>query len=326
LSFNGNQYPSDEGFDLTTKGQIHTHDASSNAALNVGSNTYLLTADSTESTGMKWAASGAAAPTTTKGDISGFSTTQARIPVGTNNYSILADSAQALGLKWAASSTSTLTTTGDLLAASAANVLTRIGAGASGEVLTGNGAGVLPTFQAAGGGGSVEFISTQTITGSAADFSQVTFSTAVDFTAYSEMYCSFAIGTVASRDITFRFGDTDAGAVNTGSYYTYVTSDNTDGTLANEVHAGENQGRVANHPRIDAQQGVSGLIRIYLTTAGDDDTHLQWNSFVNGWDSWFIGGGQYTQIQDDLKYFQLYGGGNDIQVGGNITYYKVKRS
>jgi len=152
LSFNGNQYPSDEGLDLTTKGQIHTHDTSANAALNVGSNTYLLTADSTESTGMKWAASGAAAPTTTKGDISGFSTTQARIPISTNNYSLFADSAEALGLKWAASPTSTLTTTGDLLASSAPNVLARIAGGASGELLTGNGAGVLPTFQAAAGG------------------------------------------------------------------------------------------------------------------------------------------------------------------------------
>ena len=261
---------------------------------------------------------------TTKGDMHGFSSANARIPVGTNNYSVLADSAQALGLKWGASSTSTLTTTGDLLYASGANTLTRLGVGATDEVLTV--AGGVPTWASAGGGGSVEYIDTQTITGSAADFSQVTFSTAVDFTAYSEMYCSFSIGTVASRDITFRFGDIDAGAVNTGSYYTYVTTDNTDGTLANEVHSGQDQGRVANHPRIDAQQGVSGLIRIYLTTAGDDDTHLQWNSFVNGWDSFFIGGGQYTQIQDDLKYFQLYGGGNDIQVGGNITYYKVKRS
>ena len=45
----------DEGFDLTTKGQIHTHDSSNQAGLNVGSNTQVLTADSTTSTGLKWA-------------------------------------------------------------------------------------------------------------------------------------------------------------------------------------------------------------------------------------------------------------------------------
>ena len=45
----------DEGFDLTTKGQIHTHDSSGQAGLNVGSNDQILTADSTTATGLKWA-------------------------------------------------------------------------------------------------------------------------------------------------------------------------------------------------------------------------------------------------------------------------------
>ncbi len=48
---------------------------------------------------------------------------------------------------WAASATSTLTTTGDILGASAPNVLTRIAGGATGTFLGGNGAGVLPTYQ-----------------------------------------------------------------------------------------------------------------------------------------------------------------------------------
>ena len=65
MSFNGNQYPSsDEGLNLTTKGQIHTHDSSANAALSVGSNTHVLTADSTETTGMKWAAAASGGATT----------------------------------------------------------------------------------------------------------------------------------------------------------------------------------------------------------------------------------------------------------------------
>ena len=40
-------------------------------------------------------------PLTTKGDLYGFSTLDARIPIGTNNQVLTADSAQALGLKWA---------------------------------------------------------------------------------------------------------------------------------------------------------------------------------------------------------------------------------
>ena len=53
MSFNGNQYPSDEGFDLTTKGQVHTY-STVNAALNAGTDTFVLQADSGETTGLKW--------------------------------------------------------------------------------------------------------------------------------------------------------------------------------------------------------------------------------------------------------------------------------
>ena len=231
MSFDGDQYASDEGLDLTTKGQIHTHDSSANAALNVGSNTYLLTADSTETTGMKWAASGATAPTTTKGDISGFSTTQARIPISTNNFSLFADSAQALGLKWAASPTSTLTTTGDLLASSAPNTLTRIAGGASGEILTGNGAGVLPTFQAAaGGGGSLELIEAHTFDGS--ETAHI-FTTDMNFnTTYSDMIVVFqGLITAGSTSMYCR---TNGRTIN---YYSVSRSNGTQTTTSNDTEA-----------------------------------------------------------------------------------------
>jgi hypothetical protein len=48
------------------------------------------------------AAFGAFSPLTTKGDVLGFSTLNARIPVGSNNQVLTADSTQTLGLKWAA--------------------------------------------------------------------------------------------------------------------------------------------------------------------------------------------------------------------------------
>jgi len=44
---------------------------------------------------------GAVSPLTTKGDLYGFSTSDARIPIGTNNQVLTADSAESLGLKWA---------------------------------------------------------------------------------------------------------------------------------------------------------------------------------------------------------------------------------
>ena len=45
---------------------------------------------------------GAASPLTTKGDIYGFSTSDARIPIGANATVLTADSTESLGLKWAA--------------------------------------------------------------------------------------------------------------------------------------------------------------------------------------------------------------------------------
>ena len=53
MSFNGNQYASDDGLELTTKGQIHTY-STENAPINVGTDTFVLQADSGESTGLKW--------------------------------------------------------------------------------------------------------------------------------------------------------------------------------------------------------------------------------------------------------------------------------
>ena len=44
---------------------------------------------------------GAVSPLTTKGDIYGFSTSDARIPIGANGTILTADSTESLGLKWA---------------------------------------------------------------------------------------------------------------------------------------------------------------------------------------------------------------------------------
>jgi hypothetical protein len=91
------------------------------------------------------AAFGALSPLTTKGDVLGYSTDNARIPVGTDGQVLTADSAEALGVKW---STPTVGTVTDVTAS--APLLSSGGptpdisidtAGAnSGDVLTYNGA------------------------------------------------------------------------------------------------------------------------------------------------------------------------------------------
>lgn len=66
---------------------------------------YLKDTNSTEYySGSAWVAiggGGLSSPLTTKGDVWGYSTTNARIPVGTNGQVLTADSAETLGVKWA---------------------------------------------------------------------------------------------------------------------------------------------------------------------------------------------------------------------------------
>ena len=49
-----------------------------------------------------WATASDQTPLTTKGDLLGFSTLDARIPIGANDTVLTADSTESLGLKWAA--------------------------------------------------------------------------------------------------------------------------------------------------------------------------------------------------------------------------------
>jgi hypothetical protein len=63
------------------------------------------------STFFDYVQTGSVSPLTTKGDLYGFSTLDARIPIGTNNQVLTADSAQALGLKWATAASPSYTWT-----------------------------------------------------------------------------------------------------------------------------------------------------------------------------------------------------------------------
>lgn len=90
---------------LTTKGDLYSY-SSADARLAVGANNLVLTADSAQATGLKWATP---TPMTTKGDLVTFSTVDARLGVGTNGQVLTADSAQTTGIKWAAPAGSGLT-------------------------------------------------------------------------------------------------------------------------------------------------------------------------------------------------------------------------
>lgn len=134
--------------------------------------TYLKDTDKVETyNGSAWVAvGGGASPLTTKGDLYTYSTTDTRLGVGSNNQSLLADSTAATGLKWAPSATSVLTTTGDILYASSANTLARLGVGSSGQVLTV--AGGVPSWATASSGG-MTLLSTTTLSGSSTSVTSI---------------------------------------------------------------------------------------------------------------------------------------------------------
>jgi hypothetical protein len=88
---------------LTTKGDLLTHGASDFARLGVGTNGHVLTADSVEATGLKWAAVVSPTIADAKGDLIAATAadTVARLAVGGNGTFLSANSGESTGLKWA---------------------------------------------------------------------------------------------------------------------------------------------------------------------------------------------------------------------------------
>ncbi len=84
---------------LTTKGDLLSF-STTEIRLPVGSNGEILSANSSETTGLEWVVAPADAVMTTKGDLVGFTTVRARLAVGSNDEVVLASSGDAIGVKW----------------------------------------------------------------------------------------------------------------------------------------------------------------------------------------------------------------------------------
>jgi len=94
----------------TTLGDIEyrSSTANVNTRLGLGTAGQVLRVNS-GATAPEWATTADQTPLTTKGDLFGFDTADARIPIGTNGQVLTADSTQSLGLKWAAASSGAMT-------------------------------------------------------------------------------------------------------------------------------------------------------------------------------------------------------------------------
>jgi hypothetical protein len=84
---------------LTTKGDLFGH-SNVDVRIPVGSDGQVLTADSTQAAGVKWAAAGVSLSVTTKGDLQGFTTAPARIAAGADDTVLAASSAAAAGVAY----------------------------------------------------------------------------------------------------------------------------------------------------------------------------------------------------------------------------------
>jgi hypothetical protein len=99
-------WPEPDNTDLVKNGALAIRTAvnaidTSMAELLGGTTGQVLSKSSNTSMDFTWAAPSAASPLTTKGDLYGYSTTNARVAVGANNTVLVADSAEATGVKWA---------------------------------------------------------------------------------------------------------------------------------------------------------------------------------------------------------------------------------
>jgi hypothetical protein len=115
-------------------------------------------------------------PLTAKGDLFGYSTTQARVPIGTNGQVLTADSAETTGVKWAtpaaAGMTNPMTTTGDTIYSSSGSTPARLGIGTAGQVLAVNSGATAPEWTTVSSGG-MTLIGSSSLSGASVTISSI---------------------------------------------------------------------------------------------------------------------------------------------------------
>jgi hypothetical protein len=194
---------------LTTKGDLFTF-TTVDARLGVGTNGYILSANSATATGLEWIAAN-------PGDITGV-TAGTGISGGGTSGDVTVTNSMATAM----------TTKGDLVPATGSGAFSRLGVGANNTVLTADSTEATGMKWAAAGGGGMTLISTTTLSGASTTIS-------VSSNSYKNLVM-FAEGIDCSSDQDLYFqlnGETGATAYspvsqgsNNGSAWVYYTKTN----------------------------------------------------------------------------------------------------
>lgn len=170
-----------------------------------------------------------------------------------------------------------------VLVGGASNAVASTAVGTAAQVLTSNGAGVAPTFQAAGGGGGVfVFLATGTASSSAS----VEFTSAVITTTYDQYMVAFRGVRPASDEVAFelQFSNDDGVSWETTTYYWSHMGVKSDGTSITARGANTSEIWLGDEAALSqgngAEEKIVGRIYLYDLEPSADYGRVDWRVLI----------------------------------------------
>ena len=234
---------------LTTKGDLFTF-TTVDARLGVGTNGYILSANSATATGLEWIAAN-------PGDITGV-TAGTGISGGGTSGDVTVTNSMATAM----------TTKGDLVPATGSAAFARLGVGSNNQVLTADSAAATGMKWATpAGGGGMTLLSTTSLSGATTTISSI------DQT-YTQLFMTIEGVTNATGDGAFRINPNGADTVQ------QITINGNNNTVTTTADYGGKITTTASLARANAGNGLSCLIDNYASTSGRK-AFLLYGGFIN---------------------------------------------